>query len=200
MVRQFWIHLLEDDEPGLLRAIEDAAPGSFVVPGRFARGGDVEAALRNELSGIEFAQLSKRQVERLVFHRQASKTLVTHPVEEGPLAGARSIDASFSDCFLLTRPEAVGGFLEPSRLTAETHVMKAEKKHRKSPSFSVWVGVVLRALRARYGHGAVDFIHLGASATTWCEAGQGKLSYLYQPISPQPANREPTVVTTPQKR
>jgi hypothetical protein len=200
MVRQFWIHLLDEDEADLCRAVDEASLGAVVLPGRFARGDDLQRLLTGDLSGFEFPQVSGRQVERLIVHPRASKTLVSHPVEEGPLKGAQSIDIALSDCLHLIRPQPNGDYLEPARLIAETHSMRAEKKLRKSPSFSVWVGVVLRALRARYRHGAVDFIHLGAKAEAWADSGKGTLSYLYQPVSTSPLRAEPTLVTTPQKR
>jgi hypothetical protein len=200
MVRQFWIYLLEEDEADLFAAIEAAAPGTTVAPGRFVRGERPERLLQGDQAGLTFPALSGREAERLVFHREASKSLVLHPVTEGPLQGAQSIDASFSDALLLRRPLPNRGCLEPARLMGETHVMRAERKLRKSPTYSVWVGTVLRKLRGTFPQSSVDFIYVAPKARAWAEAGQGKLTYLYQPVGVAPAGPAPTPVTTPQKR
>lgn len=198
MVRQFWIYLLEEDEPGFLSAIEMAAPGSVVAGGKFVRG-DTQGILRGELTGLEFLQLSRREHHQLVFHREASKDLVVHQVTEGPFVGAQAIDVSRSDCLHLVRPAPVNGLLEPSRLFGETHLMRGEKKLRKSPSYSLWLSAVHRKLKASFPRTGVDFIHVGPAAKAWMESGKGRLTYLFQPIALEPS-APPTQTTTPQKR
>jgi hypothetical protein len=205
MVRQFWIYLLEEDEAELWRAIEAVSPGLSVVPGRFVRGSSAEADLHSRLlrgvfEGLEFPPLSAREVQKLAFHQQASQVVVTHPVLEGPLSGTRSIDDVRSDGLLMVRPLPNRNLLEPTRLLASTHVMRAEKKIRKTPSFTVWVGALLRSLRKSFPRSGVDYIHVGPRALAWSEAGHGQLSYLYKPVAARPDVSAQTKVTTPQKR
>ena len=199
MVRQFWIYLLEDDEPGLFAAIESAKAGSVVAGGKFVRGGDPQAILRGELAGLRFEQLSSREDHRLVFHREASKQLVAHPVDEPPLAGASALDPSRSECLHLVRPRPVRGLLEPSRIFGETHLVRGETKLRKSPEFFLWLSAVHKKLKATFPRTGVDFIHVAPRARAWAESGDGQLTYLFQPVPLEP-QAAPTPVTTPQKR
>jgi hypothetical protein len=199
MVRQFWIYLLDDDEAEFFAAVEAAKPGAFTVGGRFVRGGDPQAVLRGELAGLEFSQLSARETHRLIFHRQASQALVAHPVLEGPLQGAHSIDVARSECLHLVRPAPVRGLLEPSRLFGDTHVMQGEDKLRKSPGFFLWLSAVHKRLKATFPRSGVDFIHVGPRAHAWATSGEGKLTYLFQPIPLEPV-KAPTPMTTPQKK
>ena len=198
MIRQFWAYLLEEDEAELFAAIEAARPGSRVAGGRFVTRGDPQLLL-GATGDHDFAQPGRREVHRLIFHRDASTRLVSHPVLEGPLAGAQSIDTAFSECLHLVRPLPNRGSLEPSKLLGETHVMLGERKVRKSPEFTLWLAALHRALKAALPRSAVDFIHVGRHARAWAERGQGGLTYLYQPIGLEPV-APPTPMTTPQKK
>ena len=199
MVRQFWIYLLEDDEPAFFDAIESARAGGVFAGSKFVRGGDPQSILRGELAGLEFPQLSQRETHRLVFHRDASQALISHAVDEGPIEGTQAIDVSRSECLHLVRPNPVRGLLEPARLFGETHVMRGERKIRKSPNYFLWLSAVHKKLKAAFPVTGVDFIHLGPRARAWAEAGEGRLTYLFQPV-PLVPQAPPTPMTTPQKR
>ena len=199
MIRQFWMFLRDGDEAALYAAIESASPGSRVADGRFVTHGDPQALLGPGEPELTYAQLGRREVHRLVWHQKASTRLVAHPVLEGPLAGAQSIDTRYSECLHLVRPLPNRGMLEPAKLLGETHVMIGERKVRKSPGFTLWLAAVHRALKATFPRSAVDFIHVGPAARDWAQRGEGQLTYLYQPIGLVPV-APPTVVTTPQKK
>jgi hypothetical protein len=199
VIRQFWIFLRDEDEAALGAAIESASPGSRISDGRFITHGDPQTLLGLGNPELTYAQLGRREVHRLFWHQKASARLVAHPVLEGPLAGAQSIDTSFSECLHLVRPLPNRGMLEPSKLLGETHVMIGERKVRKSPGFTLWLASVHRALKAAFPRSGVDFIHLGPAARAWAEQGQGQLTYLYQPIGLVPV-APPTAMTTPQKK
>ena len=186
--------------------------GRFVVAAQQAFGEAITLGIRSsggsltwttvtavgDLSGLAFGQHSSREACRLIVHPKASQTLVLHPVLDGPLAGHQSVDVGFSDCLRWVRPVERSGWLEPSRVLAETHVMRPDGKKRKTPGFTTWAGVVFRALRQAFPKSGVDFIHVAPGAQAWVESGQGQLGYLYQPVALRPAPA--TVVTTPQKR
>lgn len=200
MTRQFWLFMLEEDEALLRAEIESVQPGLLWVPGRFATSGDPQQLLAEAPAPLTTVQLSARETRRLLFHRQASRAVVDHAIADGPFAGGRTIDPSLSECLDLARPAVLRGMLEPAKLMGETHVMRGDKKVRKSPTFAVWTGAVMKRLRSAYPATAVDFIHIAPAARAWAEQG-GTLSYLFQPVALVPgSNALRTPMTTPQKR
>ena len=70
---------------------------------------------------------------------------------------------------------------------------------RKSPGFFLWLSAVHKRLKATFPRSGVDFIHVGPRAQAWAKAGEGKLTYLFQPIPLEPV-KAPTPMTTPQKK
>ena len=199
MTRQFWLYMVEADEAALLATIADAAPGLITLPSKYLRNTTPEKLLAGDLAGAEFPTLGTRESHRILLHKEASKTVILHPILEGPLQGARSVDLSMTDCLYPVRPSPLRGNLEPAKLLGETHVMRAEKKLRKSPTFGTWLAAVHRKLKQAYPPTSVDFIHLAPGAREWNASGQGQLTYLYQPIKPDPVIPL-TPIRTPQKR
>jgi hypothetical protein len=89
--------------------------------------------------------------------------------------------------------------LEPARLFGETHVMLGEKKLRKSPGYFLWLSAVHKKLKGTFPRSGVDFIHVGPRARAWVQSGEGKLTYLFQPVALEPV-KSATQISTPQKR
>lgn len=185
MVRQLWIFLLPEELDGFLGELDAIDPGLRVASSRYVRG-DASLLLAEGGAALQFPTLTSREERRVIFHAAHSKRLLSHPILEGPLAGAWSLDESRSDCLVLIAPRPSGGTLGPARLLAETHYFEREQKVRKTPSFIAWASRVLRTMRGSSARTAASFIHASDGAKRWVQEGKGTLHYLHEPVAPEP--------------
>ncbi len=185
MERQFLCFLAPSDEAPFLRAVDEVDPGLVVLPGRLASSDDA-AAILEDPSRFRFAQAIRSQRRLYLAHREHTRILHFHPLEEGPRPGWFALDPLRSEVFELALPAPRRGRLAPARLSAAVLAYEGYEKIRKGPAFGRWVGRVLRHLARAYPVSARDFIHVADGARAFAEEG-GQLTYLEEPVAPAPA-------------
>jgi hypothetical protein len=176
MLRQLWIYLMPEDVPALLQAVDAVAPGVCCAPGR-CFSGDPELLLSPEgIGSLQFRPVDGGQ-RFLLFHAQRSRPAALLPTCDG----GHCIDERRSDCLIVACSPPRHGALAPAQLFAETHLVQANQRVRKPPTFQRWAAEVFGALSERYPGTAAEFIRVAPGARAFALGG-GQLHYLFQRV------------------
>ena len=192
MQRQVWVFLTEADEEALWSRIAAAYPVRR-LRGRFFRG-SLEK-LRSAPETLETRELRSTESWTHLLHDTASRELVTHAVDDGPMKGFSRLDEVRSEVISIVRPTVTSQGLGPARIQAATHAWFGGKRLRKGPEFSRWTNEVL-AMAESFPTTAFDWIHVAPQARSFATGG-GRLHYLYRSV-PLEAQAS-THVTRPHK-
>lgn len=193
MQKQLWVYLTAEDEAELVSLLA-AEQGVKVLRGRWFQG-DV-ATLARTPQTLATRDLTAREHWTQLLHPTATQKLVTHPVEDGPLAGFTRLDEVRSEVMTIVRPDPEPQGLAPSRIVANTHAWFGGDRQKKSHAFSKWVTSVLTLVDSRFESTSFDWLRVAPHAKAWAQAG-GKLHYLYRQVGLEAPDRGPL---TPHRR
>ena len=183
--RPLWAFLTDTDVQGLIGELAAREPGLLWSQGRYLRGDP--AALLEDPAKLERRESLPGERRIYLLHRKHSREIVVHPQPAGPFAGWSQIDEERTDCIVLRLRDASGGELEPARLYAQVTFWRAGDKVRKRPMFSIWASQTLKWATSRLPVTGAKMLRIGPDALAKAKAGELRLTYLYQPIAPEPS-------------
>ncbi len=183
--RQLWAFLTDRDVHGLIAGIAAREPGLVWSQGRYLRGDPV--GLLEDPAKLERRESLPGERRIYLLHQKHCKDIVVHPQPAGPFAGWAQIDEDRTDCLVLRLEDSPEGELEPARLYAQVTFWRAADKARKRPMFSIWASQTLKWAAGQLPATGAKMLRIGPEALAKAKAGELKLTYLYQPIAPEPA-------------